>query len=58
MSLIFALLTAAQAYAYESGTAPFCVMDNFGNTQCYYYTLESCLQAAKNQFGPATCVKR
>lgn len=58
MAFIFALLTISSAHAYESGNAPFCVMDNYGNTECFYYDLSSCLQAARNHFGAATCVKR
>ncbi len=58
MIFIFALLTSLQVHAYETGSAPFCVMDNYGNTTCHYYTLESCLRAAKNHYGTATCVKK
>lgn len=61
MSFIFALLMTTNAHAWESGTAPFCVMDNFGNLECYYYDLSSCRQAAraKSQFGQeAACIKR
>lgn len=61
MNLIFAILMSTQAHAWESGTAPFCVMDNYGNLECYYYDLASCQQAArqKSQFGgAASCVKK
>lgn len=59
MNLILALLiNLTPASAYESGNAPFCVMDNYGNLECYYYDLGSCQRAAQNKFGPATCVKK
>ncbi len=57
MSFILSiLLTTAQAY--EVGNAPFCVMDDYGNTKCFYYTLSACREAVKLEVGSATCVKR
>ncbi len=58
MSLILALIVSASAHAYQVGNAPFCVMDNFGNTECYYYDLGSCQEAAKMKIGPAACVRK
>lgn len=40
------------------GTAPFCIMDNYGNLECYYYDLGSCRSALKYKFGNSACVKR
>ncbi len=54
--ILFALLSV-NANAYESGSAPFCKMDNFGNLQCYYYTLTQCEQAIMS-FEMARCVFR
>ena len=56
--IIVLLMNIPQASAYESGNAPFCVMDNYGNLDCFYYDLGSCQQAAKQKFGPATCIKK
>lgn len=56
-TLIFSVLFGLSANAYESGSAPFCVMDNFGNLQCYYYSLSSCRDAARLNTDSA-CVKK
>lgn len=58
MSLIASLLISFSAQAYEVGAAPFCVMDNYGNLECYYYDLQSCQRAAQQKFGAASCVKK
>ncbi|MGZ3769334.1 MAG: hypothetical protein ACXVCP_08400 [Bdellovibrio sp.] len=58
MSFLLMIFLAKSAHAYESGNAPFCVMDNYGNTECYYYDLSSCQQAARQKFGAAACVKK
>lgn len=58
MSLIFTILLSSSAQAYEVGTAPFCIMDDYGNTKCYYYTLSACRDALKYEIGTATCVKK
>jgi hypothetical protein len=56
--LVLVLMNLTPAHAWEMGNAPFCVMDNFGNLECYYYDLGSCQQATKQKIGPASCVKR
>ena len=56
-TLIFSAILSLSANAYESGSAPFCLMDNYGNLQCYYYSLSSCRQAAENKDNSA-CVKK
>lgn len=54
MSILLALFLSP---SYSSGTAPFCLMDNFGNTQCYYYTLDACYMAMGSTVGQV-CVHR
>ena len=55
--LIFSFLMSTTAHAYESGNAPFCKMDNYGNLQCYYYSLSDCRAAARNEPDSA-CIKK
>lgn len=43
------LLISSQAQAYVVGDAPFCKVDDFGNAQCFYYTMSQCQFAI--QFG-------
>lgn len=56
MSVILLLLSLSDVHAYEVGSAPFCVVDNIGNQECYYYTLDACRQAAKLKLSTATCI--
>jgi hypothetical protein len=58
MNFLFSFLLSTSAYAWESGQAPFCVMDNYGNLECYYYDLQSCRVALKQKYGAASCVKK
>lgn len=55
--IVLLLFLSLSAHAYESGSAPFCVVDNIGNLECYYYTLDACRQAAKLKLSTATCVR-
>lgn len=43
---------------WKSGQAPFCVMDNYGNLECYYYDLQSCQRASSQKLGASGCVKQ
>lgn len=56
-SYVFTILFSMSANAYESGNAPFCIMDDFGNLECYYYTLSSCRSAANYRLN-SVCVKK
>lgn len=58
MLILITLLFNIQANAYENGNAPFCIMDNYGNTQCYYYDMISCREALSLQMPGATCTHR
>jgi hypothetical protein len=54
MNVIFAILMVIlgqNAEAFESGTAPFCAVDNYGNKQCFYYTMDACEAAIKFDSG-------
>ncbi len=56
-TFIFSVLFGLSANAYENVSAPFCVMDNYGNLECYYYSLSSCRDATKLRTDSA-CVKK
>jgi len=43
-------------FAYTTGDAPFCLVDNFGNMTCFYYTLDACERAADHHIGSSECV--
>lgn len=48
----------ASENTWKIGAAPFCVIDNYGNLECYYYNLQSCSRAASQKIGTAACVKK
>ncbi len=58
MMFLMGLLMVSSAPAYESGGAPFCIMDNYGNTQCFYYDMMSCRAQLQYAGQGATCVKK
>lgn len=54
MQLIIAILMmilGQQSYAYQSGNAPFCAMDDTGNKQCFYYSMSACQSAIQYSSG-------
>lgn len=56
--LILGLLLSPQVQADDLGDAPFCIMDDYGNRECIYYTISSCKEAVKTKPGVAICVMR
>lgn len=45
MILLFSMLLSLNSMAYESGEAPFCAVDEYGNMNCFYYSLSACREA-------------
>ena len=41
------VLAAALLLPAIASAAPFCAVDNYGNEQCFYYTMDSCRDAVR-----------
>jgi hypothetical protein len=39
---IACLLVSTVSFAFKSGNAPWCGVDQMGNMSCYYYTYDAC----------------
>ena len=51
MRLIFGLILASASASALSQQAPFCVVSQTGSSNCHYYNLQACQQAAKTLGG-------
>jgi hypothetical protein len=51
LNVLIALLNIGTVQAWDVGNLQYCLVDDYNNRECYYYTYSACQTAAQNSSG-------